>query len=56
MVAGFGGLVPPRRRPAVCGLRKDLANRLGRLYGTSEVWPQEEIAEVLEILGLARFP
>jgi hypothetical protein len=45
--------MPPRRRPADVGLRKISAHRLGRLYGTSEAWPQEEVAEVLEILHLA---
>ena len=48
MLAGFGGLPPPRRRPAFRGLRKDLANRLGRLYGTSEAWPKAGVWEMLE--------
>jgi hypothetical protein len=48
MLAGFGELAPPRRRPAVCGLQKDLAYRLGRLYGTLEAWPKAEAWEMLE--------
>jgi len=48
MLAGFGGLAPQRRRPAFRGLRKDRANRLGRLYGTSEAWHKAEVWKMLE--------
>jgi hypothetical protein len=44
---GNGTVWPPRRRPAVVGLRNVGAHRLGRLYGTLEVWPEKEVTEML---------